>query len=327
VCSSDLTNPDGRGPAWCNSLFEDNAELGLGMRVALDAQAAYARDLVQRLAGPIGTELADALLHAEQRDEAGIFAQRERLLELKTRLSGMDGAEAQALLAVAEHLVRKSVWLVGGDGWAYDIGYGGVDHVLASGRDVNLLVLDTEVYSNTGGQTSKATPLGAVAKFAASGKPIRKKDLGLMAMAYGNVYVAQVAFGAKDLATLRAFLEAESFPGPSLIIAYSPCIAHGVDLTHNLRQQDLAVNSGHWPLYRYDPRRAAAGENPLHLDSRPPSIPLRDFMSTETRFSVLERTHPELAHRFLQEAQGQAEDRFFLYEQLARLAVGHKHQG
>ena len=314
-------NPEGRGPSWNNSLFEDNAEFGLGLRLAVDKQTDQARELVRRLAGQIGGELAAGLLGADQSSEAGIFAQRERIAALKERLATLDLPEAQVLAGLCENLARRSVWIIGGDGWAYDIGYGGVDHVLASGRDVNLLVLDTEVYSNTGGQTSKATPLGAVAKFSASGKPTFKKDLAMMAMAYENVYVAQVAFGAKDIQTIRAFLEAESYPGPSLIIAYSPCIAHGVDLSHNLRQQDLAVESGHWPLFRYDPRRAAAGENPLHLDSKPPSLPYRDFISTETRFSVLAKTHPEDAERFLRLAQKHVETRFRLYEQLAHLAV------
>jgi len=315
------TNPDGRGPAWNNSLFEDNAEFGLGMRIAVDAQAAHARALVDGLRGAIGDELADGLLTADQSDEAGLYEQRERVAVLKERLAGRDSVEARRLEGLADFLARKSVWLIGGDGWAYDIGYGGLDHVLASGRDVNILVLDTEVYSNTGGQTSKATPLGAVAKFSAGGKPVGKKDLAMQAMAYGNVYVAQVAFGAKDVQTLRAFLEAESYPGPSLIIAYSPCIAHGIDLSNNLRQQDLAVSSGHWPLFRYDPRRAAAGENPLHMDSKEPSIPYRDFASTETRFSVLFRTHPDAAELFLKQAQKQIRSRFHLYEQLAHLAV------
>lgn len=314
-------NPDGRGPSWNNSLFEDNAEFGLGLRLAVDKQTDQARALVRRLAGQIGGELAAGLLGADQSSEAGIFEQRERIALLKERLAALDLPEAQFLAGLCEHLARRSVWIIGGDGWAYDIGYGGVDHVLATGRDVNLLVLDTEVYSNTGGQTSKATPLGAVAKFSAGGKPTFKKDLAMMAMAYVNVYVAQVAFGAKDVQTIRAFLEAESFPGPSLIIAYSPCIAHGVDLSHNLRQQDLAVESGHWPLFRYDPRKAAAGENPLHLDSKPPSIPYRDFIATETRFSVLAKTHPEDAERFLRLAQKHVATRFSLYEQLAHLAV------
>jgi pyruvate-ferredoxin/flavodoxin oxidoreductase len=315
------TNPEGRGPTWNNSLFEDTAEFGLGMRIAVDAQAQYARELVKKLAQQIGPELADALVNAQQNDEAGIHEQRERVEQLKTRLQDMPGVEAHSLRAIADQLTKKSVWLLGGDGWAYDIGYGGLDHVLASGRNVNILVLDTEVYSNTGGQTSKATPLGAVAKFSAGGKPIGKKDLAMMAMAYGNVYVAQVAFGAKDVQTLRAFIEAESYDGPSLIIAYAPCIAHGVDLSNNLRQQNLAVNSGHWSLFRYDPRKTAQGENPLHMDSKKPSIPYRDFVATETRFSVLQRTHPEAAERFLRQAQKQAESKFFLYEQLAHLAV------
>ena len=315
------TNPEGRGPAWNNSLFEDNAEFGLGMRIAVDTQATHARSLVEHLRAALGDELADGLLSADQSSEAGIYEQRERVALLKQHLTGIDSGDARRLEGIADLLVRKSVWLIGGDGWAYDIGYGGLDHVLATGRDVNILVLDTEVYSNTGGQTSKATPLGAVAKFSAGGKAVGKKDLAMQAMAYGNVYVAQVAFGAKDVQTLRAFLEAESYPGPSLIIAYSPCIAHGIDLANNLRQQDLAVNSGHWPLFRYDPRRAAAGENPLHMDSKEPSIPYRDFASSETRFSVLFRTHPDAAERFLKQAQRQIKSRFHLYEQLAHLAV------
>ena len=317
-------NPEGRGPAWNNSLFEDNAEFGMGMRVALDKQNAHARELLESLRDALDDDnLVDTLLSADQHSEAGILEQRQRVEILKQRLQAMELIDARSLAGIADTLVRKSVWLVGGDGWAYDIGYGGLDHVLASGRNVNILLLDTEVYSNTGGQTSKATPLGAVAKFSAAGKPTPKKDLALMAMAYGNVYVAQVAFGAKDVQTLRAFLEAESYDGPSLIICYSPCIAHGVDLSNNLRQQDLAVASGHWPLFRYDPRNLAKGENPLHLDSKEPSIPYRDFIDTETRFSVLQRTHPEAAERFLRQAQKQVDTRFFLYEQLAHLAVRH----
>ncbi|MGD8588524.1 MAG: pyruvate:ferredoxin (flavodoxin) oxidoreductase, partial [Chromatiales bacterium] len=280
-------NPEGRGPAWNNSLFEDNAEFGMGMRVALDKQTVHARELLEGLREALhDDDLVEALLNAEQHSEAGIFEQRQRVDTLKQRLESLDLLDARSLAGIADLLVRKSVWLVGGDGWAYDIGYGGLDHVLASGRNVNILLLDTEVYSNTGGQTSKATPLGAVAKFSAGGKPTPKKDLALMAMAYGHVYVAQVAFGAKDVQTLKAFLEAESYDGPSLIVCYSPCIAHGVDLSNNLRQQDLAVASGHWPLFRYDPRRVAQGENPLHIDSKEPSIPYRDFANTETRFSV-----------------------------------------
>ncbi len=317
------TNPEGRGPAWSNSLFEDNAEFGLGMRIAIDKQRDQAMTLLRDMRDQLDADLCDALLGADQLSEAGIFEQRQRIDTLKQRLSRIDSIEARRLLALADSLARKSVWLVGGDGWAYDIGYGGVDHVLASGRNVNILLLDTEVYSNTGGQTSKATPLGAVAKFSASGKPTNKKDIAMMAMAYGNVYVGHVAYGAKDVHTLRIFLEAESYEGPSLIICYSPCIAHGVDLSNNIRQQELAVDSGHWPLFRYDPRRSEKGENPLKMDSKEPSIPYRDFAATETRFSVLERTHPEFSERFLRQAQQQIRTRYQLYEQLAHLAVAH----
>ena len=320
------TNPEGRGPTWNNSLFEDNAEFGLGMRVAIDMQMKHARELLEQLRTELGNELVDELLNADQHSEAVIFEQRKRVASLKQKLSGIDRLEARSLEGIADSLVKKSVWLVGGDGWAYDIGYGGLDHVLSTGRNVNILLLDTEVYSNTGGQTSKATPLGAVAKFSAGGKSTNKKDLAMMAMAYGNVYVGQVAYGAKDVQTLKTFLEAESYDGPSLIICYSPCIAHGIDLSNNLRQQDLAVASGHWPLFRYDPRKAEQGENPLHMDSKEPSIPYRDFVSTETRFSVLQRTHPDAAERFLRIAQKQVKSRFFLYEQLAHLAVAHAEQ-
>ena len=313
------TDPAGRGPAWSNSLFEDNAEFTLGMRVAVDKQVEQAQALLKVLSDPIGGILVEALLHADQSDEAGIYEQRVRIQTLKTVLSTMDTPTARHLTNIADVLVRKSVWAFGGDGWAYDIGFGGVDHVLAVGRDVNLLVLDTEVYSNTGGQTSKATPLGAVAKFAAAGKHTAKKDLALIAISYGHVYVAQVAFGAKDQQTLRAFLEAESYPGPSLILAYSPCIAHGVDLARNLTQQELAVDSGHWPLFRYDPRRTAKGENPLSLDSKKPSLAYRDFITTEARFSMLFRSHPEEAERFLIQAQANVQARFRHYEQLAGL--------
>jgi pyruvate-ferredoxin/flavodoxin oxidoreductase len=320
------TNPEGRGPAWNNSLFEDNAEFGLGMRIAVDKQAEHAAELLRDLAADIGEDLVGGILGTAQDGEAELHEQRQRVAALMQKLQGIDRPQARTLEGIAEYLVRKSVWLVGGDGWAYDIGYGGIDHVLASGRDVNILVLDTEVYSNTGGQTSKATPLGAVAKFSAGGKTVIKKDLAMMAMAYGDVYVAQVAYGAKDVQVLRAFLEAESYRGPSLIIAYSPCIAHGIDLAHNLRQQQLAVNAGHWGLFRFDPRRAAQGENPLHLDSKEPSIPYRDFAMSETRFAVLDRLHPETAHRLLDKAQHQTRAKFHLYEQLAKLAVGESAQ-
>jgi pyruvate-ferredoxin/flavodoxin oxidoreductase len=312
-------NAEGRGPAWNNSLFEDNAEFGLGMRVSIDKQTEYARELVEQLKEGIGIELAEALLGADQSDETGIHEQRQRVAELRERLRNIDDPAARRLETVAENLQRKSVWIIGGDGWAYDIGYGGLDHVLASGRNVNILVLDTEVYSNTGGQTSKATPRGAVAKFSAGGKPTAKKDLGMLAMDYGNVYVAHVAYGAKDIQTLRAFLEAEAHPGPSIIIAYAPCIAHGVDLKHNHRQQNLAVDSGHWPLFRFDPERIEQGEQPLKLDSKPPSIPYRDFVQSETRFAMLWRSHPDDAERFLAESQHEVSDRYHHYEQLATL--------
>ncbi len=311
-------NAEGRGPAWSNSLFEDNAEFGAGMRLAVDKQTEYARELVQRLSGRIGDDLAGAILYADQSTDAGIEEQRARVAELKARLMGIDSPEAKALLHVADYLVKKSVWIVGGDGWAYDIGFGGLDHVLASGRNVNILVLDTEVYSNTGGQSSKATPLGAVAKFAASGKPTPKKDMGLMAMSYGSVYVAQVCMGANDAHTIRAFIEAESYDGPSLIIAYSPCINHGIDMIHSLDQQRLATQSGYWPLYRFDPRRKLEGKNPFQLDSKAPSVPLRDYIYNETRYRMLTLSDPEAAERFLREAQAWVNERYARYEELAR---------
>ncbi len=312
-------NKEGRGPAWSNSLFEDNAEFGLGMRLTLDKQTEYARELVDRLRDVIGDDLADELLHADQSDEAGIAAQRQRVEELKARLQGRDDPPSRDLLSLADVLVRKSVWIVGGDGWAYDIGYGGLDHVLASGRNVNILVLDTEVYSNTGGQASKATPLAAVAKFAAGGKTTPKKDLGMMAMSYGNVYVAQVAMGANDAHTVRAFLEAESFDGPSIIIAYSHCIAHGIDMAKGMEQQKLAVETGYWPLYRYDPRRKAEGKNPLQLDSKPPKVPLKEYMYREARYRMLTRSNPEVAERLLEAAQQAVLEHWRKYEQLAKM--------
>ena len=312
-------NSEGRGPAWSNSLFEDNAEFGLGMRVALDKQNDYAKELLVLLRDQLGDELVDAILNADQTDEAGIYEQRERIILLKQKLQYSIDQSAQTLLQLADSLSKKSVWIIGGDGWAYDIGFGGVDHVLASGRNVNILVLDTEVYSNTGGQTSKSTPLGAVAKFSAGGKATAKKDLALLAMDYSNVYVAHVAYAGKDTQTLNAFLEAEAHDGPSIIIAYAPCIAHGVDLSNNHRQQDLAVKSGHWPLFRYDPSKAKAGKNPMKLDSAEPSIPYRDFVKTETRFSMLWQTHPEAAERFLAQAQQDVKNRYHYYKQLSEL--------
>ncbi len=312
-------NREGRGPAWSNSLFEDNAEFGLGMRLTLDKQGQYARELVERLRDTIGADLADALLTANQADEAGIVAQRQRVAELKARLAGAKEPAARDLLVLADMLVNRSVWIVGGDGWAYDIGYGGLDHVLASGRKVNVLVLDTEVYSNTGGQASKATPLGAVAKFAAGGKPVAKKDLGMMAMNYGNVYVASVAMGANDAHTVRAFMEAEAYNGPSLIIAYSHCINHGIDMTKGRQQQRLAVESGYWLLYRYNPALKAEGKNPLQLDSKAPSIPLKDYAYQETRYRMLEQSDPEAAARLLAEAQEAVNERWRKYERLAKM--------
>jgi len=311
-------NSDGRGPAWSNSLFEDNAEFGLGFRLSIDKQTEFAQELVKRLAGSIGEELATALLNSQQKDEADIFEQRQRVDVLKERLSKVNSSEAKQLLAVADMLVKKSVWIVGGDGWAYDIGYGGLDHVIASGRNVNLLVLDTEVYSNTGGQSSKSTPRAAVAKFAAGGKPGPKKDLGLMAMSYGNVYVASVAMGAKDEHTLKAFLEAEAYDGPSIIIAYSHCIAHGINMTTGMQDQKMAVESGQWLLYRYNPERAAQGENPLTLDSRTPTKKVQDFLSMETRFKMLTQSKPDDAKKLWAEAQHDAQMRYRLYEYLSQ---------
>jgi pyruvate-ferredoxin/flavodoxin oxidoreductase len=311
-------NLDGRGPAWSNSLFEDNAEFGLGYRLSIDKQTEYARELAKRLSGAIGEELVTALLTAPQKDEADIFEQRQRVELLKEKLKSVNSPEAKQLLAVADMLVKKSVWIVGGDGWAYDIGYGGLDHVLASGRNVNVLVLDTEVYSNTGGQASKSTPRGAVAKFAAGGKPGPKKDLGMMAMSYGNVYVASVAMGAKDEHTLKAFLEAEAYNGPSIIIAYSHCIAHGIDMTTAMSDQKVAVDSGQWLLYRYNPERTLAGENPLLLDSRTPTRKVKDYLLQQTRFKMLQKSNPEHAKLLWQEAQQDAETRYHMYEYLAQ---------
>ena len=316
-------NRDGRGPAWSNSLFEDNAEFGLGMRLTLDKHNEYARELLQRLRDTIGAELADALLNADQSTEAGIAAQRQRVAELKrvleNRLSMDDDSQSPItnLLSVADALVKKSVWIAGGDGWAYDIGFGGLDHVLASGYNVNLLVMDTEVYSNTGGQASKATSLGAVAKFASGGKATPKKDLGLLAMSYGHVYVAQVAMGANDAQTVKALLEAEAYEGPSLIIGYSQCIAHGIDMSKGMHQQKLAADSGHWLLYRYNPLLKAEGKNPLQLDSKAPSIPLKDYIYNENRYSLLLRSRPDAAARLLEQAQAFVDERRQRYEQMA----------
>ena len=310
------TDAHGRGPAWSNSLFEDAAEFGFGMRLAVDELSAHARALLGRLAPLVGAELARAILEADQSTEAGVEAQRARLAELQRALLGTPGDESRRLARIAEYLGRRSVWIVGGDGWAYDIGYGGLDHVLAQGRDVNVLVLDTEVYSNTGGQASKATPLGASAKFATDGKTTGKKDLALLAMTYGTAYVARVALGADDQQTVTALREAESFPGPSIVIAYSHCIAHGYDVARGLEQQAAAVETGYWPLLRYDPRRAAAGESPLRLDSRAPSRALADFAAQENRFRRV--CGPDAAApALLDEAQRRIHERRALYERLA----------
>jgi pyruvate-ferredoxin/flavodoxin oxidoreductase len=314
-------NADGRGPAWSNSLFEDNAEFGLGMRLSLDKQAEMARELVARLAGRLDDGLVGELLAADQSTEAGITAQRERVARLKARLAELKDPEARALESLADALVRKSVWIVGGDGWAYDIGYGGLDHVLASGRNVNVLVLDTEVYSNTGGQASKATPRGAVAKFAAGGKPGPKKDLSLMAMAYGSVYVARVAMGAEDVQTVRAFLEADAYDGPSMIVAYSHCIAHGYDMVHGMDQQKRAVLAGQWPLLRYNPALMHAGKNPLQLDSKAPSLPLEQYTNNETRYTMLVHSDPAAAKTLAEAAQRDVAERWRLYAHWAAMPV------
>jgi pyruvate-ferredoxin/flavodoxin oxidoreductase len=310
-------NAEGRGPVWSNSLFEDNAEFGLGMRLAADKQNEYARELVWKLGFAIGENLAQAILSADQKNEAGIFAQRERVVELKQKLKELGTPEAGALLVMADALVKKSIWIVGGDGWAYDIGYGGLDHVLASGRNVNVLVLDTEVYSNTGGQASKSTPRGAVAKFAAGGKPVGKKDLAMMAVSYGSVYVARVAMGSSDMHTLKAFQEAEAFNGPSLIIAYSHCIAHGYDMAHGMDQQKAAVNSGYWPLFRFNPDLVAQNKNPFQLDSRAPSITLKEYIYNETRYTMLVKSNPEEAKRLLNLAQEDVASHWKLYDYMA----------
>jgi pyruvate-ferredoxin/flavodoxin oxidoreductase len=316
-------NKEGRGPAWSNSLFEDNAEFGLGFRLSVNQQMEMARDLVKRLSSHLGDELVTGLLEGKQRDEAGIYEQRERVKILKEKLKNVTGQEVSRLMDLADVLVRRSVWIVGGDGWAYDIGFGGLDHVFASGMDVNILVLDTGVYSNTGGQVSKATPRAAVAKFATGGKSSAKKDLGLMAMSYGNIYVAEVAMGARDEQTLRAFLEAESFDGPSLIIAYSHCIAHGINMTKALDSQKAAVGSGQWLLYRHDPRRIAEGQNPLVIDSRPAAMKMEDFYMRENRFKMLTKTAPDHARDLWGRSQGDSDSRWALYQHMASRPVSN----
>jgi pyruvate-ferredoxin/flavodoxin oxidoreductase len=312
-------NEDGHGPTWSNSLFEDNAEFGLGMRLTVDKQREYALELLVEFKDLLGQDLVNEIINADQSTEAGIIEQRVRVEQVREKVKNEKSRKAKDLFSVADKLVRKNVWIVGGDGWAYDIGYGGLDHVLASGRNVNVLVLDTQVYSNTGGQSSKATPLGAVARFAESGKGIPRKDLGMMAMNYGYVYVAQVAMGFSDTQTLRAFREAEAFDGPSLILAYSPCIEHGIDMADGLSQQDLAVKSGIWPLYRYNPDRIDEGKNPLQLDSKAPSIPLTEFAYNELRYRSLLKSNEERAEKLMKAAQAQVDKRWSLYEQMAKM--------
>ncbi len=315
------TNRDGRGPAWSNSLFEDNAEFGLGLRLGVDRLTDRARTILRRLAPRLGEHLVAAILDATQDGEREIAAQRDRVRLLRRALERIEDDEARVLEAIADSLVRRSVWIVGGDGWAYDIGYGGLDHVLTLHQDVNILVLDTEVYSNTGGQQSKATPMGAAAKFASRGKATPKKDMALAAISYGNVYVARVAFGAKDTQTVRAFTEAESFRGPSLILAYSPCIAHGYDLSQGAEQQKLAVDSGAWPLLRYDPRRRRTGGNPMVLDSAAPKIELARFARNELRYRMVEQQDPQRFKWLLDRAQHEATARYAVYDYLSRMPV------
>jgi len=320
------TNSEGRGVTWNNSLFEDNAEFGFGFRLALDKQQTYALELVERLSSEIGKDLAARIKNCDQSEESGIFEQRENIEELKDKLKNMDSPEAKDLLGLADVLAKKSVWILGGDGWAYDIGYGGLDHVIAQQRDVNILVLDTETYSNTGGQMSKATPMGAIAKFAAGGKRTAKKDLAMMSMVYGNVYVARIAVGANETQTIKAFREAESYDGPSLIIAYSHCIGQGYNLINGPDQQKRAVKSGAWPLLRYDPRLEERGENPLQLDSKAPSIPLADYIYNENRYRSLKKARPEVAEELLKKAEQDIQRRWRLYSNWASMSMEEKEE-
>jgi len=316
-------NKEGRGPAWNNSLFEDNAEFGMGMRLAIDRDTEFAKELLLKLKDEVGSELAEAIINAPQKTEQEVADQRARLAELKPKLEALDSNDAKELLTLFDYLMRRSVWIMGGDGWAYDIGYGGLDHVIASGKNVNILVLDTEVYSNTGGQQSKATGLGAVAKFAAAGKGRPKKDLGKIAMSYGDVYVAQVAMGANDLQTVRAFIEAEHYDGVSIIIAYSPCIAHGFPMEKGFVQQKLAVDSGYWPMYRFNPENIKQGKNPLKLDYKGPKIPLKDYVYNENRYKMLTKSHPERAKELLALAQEHVKEVWKLYSHQASMDYSH----
>jgi len=310
------TNEHGLGPAWSNSLFEDNAEFGLGFRLTIDKQKEQAEELLKSMNGNLEDGLAESILNADQQSEPGIFEQRERVARLKKTLEGSTDGKAKMLHSLADYLVRKSVWIFGGDGWAYDIGYGGLDHVLASGRDVNILVMDTEVYSNTGGQCSKATPLGAVAKFAAAGKRVGKKDLGMMSVNGGKAYVARIAMGANDMQTMKAIIEAERYPGPSIIIAYSHCIAHGYNMKNGLSQQKLAVDTGYWPLFRFDPSKTEEGKNPFMLDSKAPKIALKDYAYNEMRYLMLAKSKPKIAKALMERAQKEVYDQWHLYEQM-----------
>lgn len=313
-------NDKGRGPTWNNSLFEDNAEFGMGYRLSIDKHKEHAMELMGMLKDEIGVELVDSITTASQANEPEIFEQRERVKKMTDIVEKLETPVAKQLLSIADNLVKKSVWIMGGDGWAYDIGFGGLDHVLASGKDVNILVMDTEVYSNTGGQKSKATPKGAVAKFAAGGKPSGKKDLGMMAMSYKNVYVASVAMGASDVQTVRAFMEAEAYPGPSIIIAYSQCIAHGIDMQKGMNQQKAAVDSAYWTLYRYNPLLASEGKNPLKLDSKPPKMHVREYALKETRFTILNRINPDLAEKYMEETDKESKKRYDYYSKLAAIS-------
>jgi pyruvate-ferredoxin/flavodoxin oxidoreductase len=310
-------NADGRGPTWNNSLFEDNAEFGLGLRLAIDQKRDYAEYLLRQIAPFVGDDLIDRILNAPQTDESEIARLRSMIHDLRQRLAEIHEPKAKTLMAIADVFVNRSVWIVGGDGWAYDIGFGGLDHVLTTGRDVNILVLDTGVYSNTGGQASKATPRAAVAKFAAAGRSARKKDLGMLAVSYGNVYVAQIAMGSNPAQTIKAMQEAESYPGPSLILAYSHCIAHGINMTTSMTHQKDVVQAGLWPLFRYDPREAGADKRPFHLDCRKPTKPFKELAMQEARFAMLVRMDPEHAQQMIDLAQKDIDDQWHYYEQMA----------
>ncbi|MHB9036935.1 MAG: thiamine pyrophosphate-dependent enzyme, partial [Armatimonadota bacterium] len=315
------TRKDGRGPAWSNSLFEDNAEFGMGFRLTIDKFNEYATELLDQVEGKcdVTSDLVESIKSADQSTDAGVDAQRARIAELKDKLSKCDSGTYKQLASVADYLVKKSVWILGGDGWAYDIGYGGLDHVLASGKNVNVLVLDTEVYSNTGGQMSKSTPRGAVAKFAAGGKPLGKKDLAQMAMTYGSVYVARVSL-ADPNHLVKTLAEAEAYDGPSIIIAYAHCIAHGIDNTFGIDEQKKAIACGHWPLFRYNPTRACKGENPLTLDSKEPTISFEEYAYGENRYRVLKKINPDAAAKLMCEAEVDVKNRWRTYQDLANLS-------